>query len=71
MQRLLFPILFSIIVILNGRALAQEESLGEVGTVFNCFYECKPGPTVRGVATWQEITTPRHSRRTGWHVKNR
>ena len=56
MRRLLFPILFSIII-LNGRALAQQESLGEQSSVFTCFYECKPGPTVRGTPTWQEITT--------------
>ncbi len=30
---------------------------GEVGALLKCFYECKPGPNVQGVGTYQEITT--------------
>ncbi|MDQ2697029.1 MAG: hypothetical protein M3Z21_16955 [Pseudomonadota bacterium] len=45
----------------SGQAGAQTEpgqfSTGEFTQVFSCFYECKPGPTVAGVPTWQEITT--------------
>ena len=36
---------------------APSVSLGEASDVFFCFYECKPGPTVRDVDTWQEVTT--------------
>jgi hypothetical protein len=42
------------------QALAQPvfpPSGGESARVFSCFYECKPGPVVRGVPSWQEITT--------------
>ncbi len=28
-----------------------------MGAFLKCFYECKPGPDVQGVATYQEITT--------------
>lgn len=45
----------------SGQAGAQAQpgqfSTGEFSQVFSCFYECKPGPTVAGVPTWQEITT--------------
>ena len=41
-----------------GPAAAQSPpSGGETSPVLSCFYECKPGPTVRGMATFQEVTT--------------
>ena len=30
---------------------------GETAAFLKCFFECKPGPDVQGVATYQEITT--------------
>ena len=39
-------------------AIAQDVvSSGERTQVHACFYQCKPGPTVRGTPTWQETTT--------------
>lgn len=42
-----------------GQAGAQVDiaSLGEQSLVFSCFYECKAGPVVQGIPTWQEVTT--------------
>jgi hypothetical protein len=40
----------------SGQAPAVE-SFGETSAVMSCFYECKPGPTVGGQATWREVTS--------------
>ena len=43
---------------LCATAAAQTvTSDGESSQVHACFYECKPGPTVRGTPTWQATTT--------------
>ncbi len=41
----------------QANAQFAPPSGGEVGSFLKCFYECKPGPDVQGVATYQEITT--------------
>lgn len=52
---------FAAAVAFSSQAGAQTQldrfSTGEFTQVLSCFYECKPGPTVGGVPTWQEITT--------------
>ena len=41
----------------QANAQFAPPSGGEVGSFLKCFYECKPGPDVQGVSTYQEITT--------------
>jgi hypothetical protein len=41
----------------QANAQLAPPSGGEVGSFLKCFYECKAGPDVQGVATYQEITT--------------
>ena len=58
MKRLLLSIGVAAATALGGQAAAQPvESEGEESTLQTCFYECKPGPVVRGIPTWQEVTT--------------
>jgi hypothetical protein len=61
MNRQLLSIGFAAATAFCGEAIAQQaqfvQSLGELSSVFSCFYECKPGPLVNNVATWQEVTT--------------
>ena len=58
MKRMLLAIAFAYGLLGASQAAAQAPpSGGEQSQVFACFYECKPGPTVQGTATWQEITT--------------
>jgi len=40
----------------NAQPLAPASG-GETAAFLKCFFECKPGPSVQGVATFQEITT--------------
>jgi hypothetical protein len=59
MKRQLLYVGFAAATVFHGEAIAQDfvQSLGELSSVFSCFYECKPGPLVNNVATWQEVTT--------------
>ncbi len=58
MKRMLLAIAVTYGLLGASQAAAQAPpSGGELSVVFACFYECKPGPTVRGIPTWQEITT--------------
>ena len=58
MKRQLLTLGFTAAMAFSGQGIAQPvESLGESSAVNMCFYECKPGPTVRGVPTWAETTT--------------
>lgn len=36
---------------------ARDDALPPASRVFSCFYECKAGPMVRGIETWQEVTS--------------
>ena len=40
-----------------GAQTSFVPSGGEASEVLSCFYECKAGPVVGGVETFQEITT--------------
>ncbi|MCG8358101.1 MAG: hypothetical protein MI920_21255 [Kiloniellales bacterium] len=58
MRRVLLAAGFLAVASFSGQAAAQAPpSGGELSQVFACFYECKPGPVVQGVPTWQAITT--------------
>ncbi len=58
MRRLLMSVGLVTAAAFSNPAIAQAPpSGGELSQVFACFYECKPGPIVRGIPTWQEITT--------------
>jgi len=54
-----FAILLAALMGAATQATAQfaPPSGGEQGSFLKCFYECKPGPNVQGVETYQEITT--------------
>ncbi len=58
MRRLLMSIGFVTAAAFSNPAIAQAPpSGGESSFVLSCFYECKEGPVVRGIPTFQEITT--------------
>ncbi len=54
-------LVIGLVVLLGAATQANAQfappSGGEIGSFLKCFYECKPGPNVQGVATFQEITT--------------
>ncbi len=54
-------LVISLLVLFGAATQANAQfappSGGEVGSFLKCFYECKPGPDVGGVPTYQEITT--------------
>ena len=60
MKRFFIWITIALGIAFCGSATANESvvlpSSGELSPVLSCFYECKPGPTVRGIPTWQEVT---------------
>ena len=54
-------LVIGLVVLLGAATQANAQfappSGGEIGSFLKCFYECKPGPNVQGVGTYQEITT--------------
>ena len=45
-------------MLVSGQAMAQfPPSGGEAGLVLSGFYECKQGPVIGGIPTFQEVTT--------------
>jgi len=54
-------LVIGLVVLLGAATQANAQfappSGGEIGSFLKCFYECKRGPNVQGVATYQEITT--------------
>ncbi|HXK25855.1 MAG TPA: dockerin type I domain-containing protein [Myxococcota bacterium] len=50
------PTIVGVATLVNAQPLAPASG-GERAALLKCFFECKPGPTVQGEATFQEITT--------------
>jgi len=57
MKPLLIVLLAVVAAATQASAQFAPPSGGELGSFVKCFYECKAGPDVQGVATFQEITT--------------
>jgi hypothetical protein len=57
MKPLLIVLLAVVAAATQASAQFAPPSGGELGSFVKCFYECKPGPNVQEVATFQEITT--------------
>ncbi len=53
----LIVIAFPVVLALQSQSFAQEFTRGEFSQVMICPFECKPGTPVRGVGTWNEVTT--------------
>ena len=49
---------FVAVLAAGARAQVPHPSSGEINSVQLCFYECKPGPTVRGVTDAAECGRP-------------
>ena len=57
MKPLLIVLLAVVAAATQASAQFAPPSGGELGSFVKCFYECKSGPDVQDVATFQEITT--------------